>query len=363
MQHLRNLFALVALILRPRTKIPEHIRTVAVIQNMKLGDMVCTTPVFRALKKHIPGVRVVVYGTVDAELLAGHPAVDAYVRIDTHDALRRSLTDEVPDVVIIPGPNPSALATVALLEVPLVIAPIVTGGTSPYATRWYRFFTRYVLTRPHRFGHYAPREYLSLLEPLGIFTDDTKKTLCRDETSERRAVELLPRGARYVGIAPSAGNKIKQWPAERFGQIADELIENEGVIVVLIGSGADIEESQRMIAAMKNTSACINLIGAVPVSELKSVIARLDLFIASDTGPIYIAEAFGVPTVDIVGPVDEREQPPRGPRQRIVLPRGRKGPYLHVMNARIYDAQLVRAEVERTEVVDVLKEARALLHI
>ena len=34
------------------------------------------------------------------------------------------------------------------------------------------------------------------------------------------------------------------------------------------------------------------------------------LFISVDTGPIYIAEAFNVPTVDIVGPVDENVQPP-----------------------------------------------------
>jgi ADP-heptose:LPS heptosyltransferase len=46
------------------------------------------------------------------------------------------------------------------------------------------------------------------------------------------------------------------------------------------------------------------------LEELPSLIKRLNLYIAVDTGPIYIAHALKVPLIDITGPCDSNEQPP-----------------------------------------------------
>jgi len=45
----------------------------------------------------------------------------------------------------------------------------------------------------------------------------------------------------------------------------------------------------------------------------------MSLYVSADTGPIYIAEAFNVPTIDITGPVNENEQPPQGEKHKIVF--------------------------------------------
>lgn len=49
---------------------------------------------------------------------------------------------------------------------------------------------------------------------------------------------------------------------------------------------------------------------------------RFNLYIAADTGPIYIAHALKVPLVDIIGPVDPREQPPKDERSIQVVAEG-----------------------------------------
>ncbi len=77
-------------------------------------------------------------------------------------------------------------------------------------------------------------------------------------------------------------------------------------------------------------------------------------FISVDTGPIYIAEAFGIPTIDIVGPMDENEQPPRGPMHRIV--RTDAAPVIHIMNSRVYDAAKARKAIEDITVDMVVRE-------
>jgi len=44
-------------------------------------------------------------------------------------------------------------------------------------TKSYKILRKLVLSRSHRIGSYAGREYLKLLEPIDIFTEDTKKYL------------------------------------------------------------------------------------------------------------------------------------------------------------------------------------------
>ena len=85
------------------------------------------------------------------------------------------------------------------------------------------------------------------------------------------------------------------------------------------------------------------------------------MFISADTGPIYIAEAFDVPTVDIVGPMDEREQPPISPIHRIVVPPNRTKPQLHIMNARTYNREEAFRQVASITSAMVITETDALL--
>ena len=54
--------------------------------------------------------------------------------------------------------------------------------------------------------------------------------------------------------------------------------------------------------------------------ETKVGRAWLDLFVASDTGPVYVAETFGVRTGDVLGLDDEREQATRREKCARVVP-------------------------------------------
>ena len=51
-------------------------------------------------------------------------------------------------------------------------------------------------------------------------------------------------------------------------------------------------------------------------------------------------------TVDIVGPIDENEQPPIALKHKIIVPPGRVKPELYVMNARTYDKEEAIRQVE-----------------
>ena len=191
-------------------------------------------------------------------------------------------------------------------------------------------------------GVYAPRERLRALEPLGIFTDDTGKHLGFSETAGKKIHQFFiqhridVKKDFVVGISPSAGNKIKEWPEERFAEVADYLIETYRAKIVLIGGPDDREKVAKTKSHMKFGTQALEITD-FNIDELKALIATLHLFIAVDTGPIYIAEAFGIPTIDIVGPMNEHEQPPQGSIHRNVLPPQRERPQLSILNARDFD--------------------------
>lgn len=320
-----------------------EVRAVLVVQTAKMGDMVCTTPVLHALKERFSKARVVVLGdAVGKQVLANSSYVDGYIMAgDGFLKILGAIRREDFDASIILVPDARAIALSFLGGVKNVVAPAVVGGYCPWMTKTYRLLLRLVLNVPHRMGHYAPLEYLRMLRSLGIHTSDTTKHLSySDEARKNALVFLRAHGLtanKFALISPSAGNKIKNWPADRFARVAEHLV-SKGMPVVVIGGKRDTKEVATMMRAVGKSKGIIDASERFSIDELKALIARAGLFVAVDTGPIYIAEAFGVPTICIVGPMDEREQPPRSTIHKVVIPM-RTAAAIHIMNARVYDEQ------------------------
>lgn len=343
-------------------QVPKKITKVLVVQMAKLGDMVCTTPMFRAIKETYPEAGVYVLGnSINKEVVAYNKDVTGYIVFEGLLSVRRRLTQEKFEAVVVAGaPDFFSAALAFLAGVPLVVGPRVTGGYAPQNDIWYRSLSSLITTTPHAMGSYAPREYLRLLEPLGIRTEDAKKHLAYSDAARKVAEAFVVSLTRpLIGITPSAGNKVKEWSADRFAAVADELARKHNATVIIFGSKRDEAEVQAMLGHTKETH--INALNKFSIDELKAVIAKLDLFISVDTGPIYIAEAFNIPTVDITGPIDEREQPPIGERHLVVTPPGPRVPQLSVLNAKQYDYAEARRQAESISIEAVIEGCDRIL--
>lgn len=357
-----------ALVTGPARRVPAHPRTVCVIQLAKLGDMVCTTPMFAAVKKYIPGARVVVVGTaLNRELLAGHPHVDEYVVWDGVRTINQLRALGI-DFACLAMPNTEALAVAYLAGIPAITCPVVEGGWSPYETRSYKILRRLAIAVPHRIRHYAPREYLRLLEPLGIYADDVRKELAVSEDALLRVTALLtqegynPKVDFILGIAPSAGaNKLKSWGPGRFAMLAEHFAQKHNAVIAIIAGKGEKYDVEQMLAALPASVRVINFCGSLTIEELKALISLLSLYISSDTGPVHIAEAFDTPLVNVLGAVDEHETSLPGPRRRTVFAQERGEPALHVMSASAYDPVEVRRQTDMVTVEMVIAAVEDLL--
>ena len=98
----------------------------------------------------------------------------------------------------------------------------------------------------------------------------------------------------YAVLHPFAATREKTWPAERFVQLARQLRREHGLEAHIIGAAADDFTAFEEFPVHRGT----------PLSEIKSLLSRAELFIGNDSGPAHMAAAFGVPVLVFFGPSD-----------------------------------------------------------
>jgi heptosyltransferase II len=120
-----------------------------------------------------------------------------------------------------------------------------------------------------------------------------------------------------VALCPgSINSRAKRWPTERYASVADNLIEELGANVLLIGSEAESDVSTAVTQQMRNRA--VSLTGKTNLKELVGLLAVVDLLITNDTGPAHIASALGRPTLVIFGPTNPLTTRPFSPFAELV---------------------------------------------
>jgi len=345
-------------------------KKIAIMQTAKLGDMVCTTPMFRAVKEKYPEVKVFAIGNeINREILEHNPDVDGYlVYKNNFWELLKNIKKEKIDFACDTNPSFLGLATLYLAGVPLIASPVIKNGFSPVETRLYKMLRKFVVAVSHHMGNYAPGEYLRLLEPVGIFSDNTKKYLYftkqADEAIKKFFIsnEIDISKDFVVGISPSVGNKIRKWGGKNFAEVADYIYNKYKVKIIIIGAKSDKDEVEEMVNNIDKNTKIINTYNLFCVDELKAVISKLNLFISVESGPVFIAEVFNVPIVNLVGPVDDNNQSPKG-KKFLIVKINRSAPAIHVMNAIVYDYKEARRQIEEITVEMVVEKIDEIMSL
>jgi ADP-heptose:LPS heptosyltransferase len=132
------------------------------------------------------------------------------------------------------------------------------------------------------------------------------------------AARLRPGAGRpLVGVHVSGGRAIKQWPPERFADVAARLADARNAAIVATGAPGD----RALVSGLQTALAPRLVIDAVTDDGLlvsAAILARLDVLVTGDTGPMHLAAAVGTPVVAVFGPSDPVRYATRGPADRVV---------------------------------------------
>lgn len=282
-------------------------RRILVVRLDRIGDVVLTTPVVQRLREAYPTAFIaMMVRPACRELLEGNPSLNEVICYDK-DGLEggwlrtirfaRALRRSQFDTALVVHPTRRSHWIVWLAGIPRRIGYDRKDG--------------WLLTHrlPHRKQEGAMHEAayaMELLSALGLESSGPLRPYVPLSPQHQEHVGrlLASSGARerdvWVAIHPSASCISKRWMAERFGHVADALMDRHGARIVLVaGQGMDARYTEAVEQAMRHRP--VNLAGRLSVGELACLLARCRLLISNDSGPVHIAAAVGTPVVDIFG--------------------------------------------------------------
>jgi ADP-heptose:LPS heptosyltransferase len=326
----------------------EKVSKIGIIEPMNLGDLLCSVPLFRSLRRAWPAAEIVLIGDgyivpffdrfrhyldrlfcFDIDIEWGNeqdiqPFVDSVSR-ERFDLLLKlyfwlgkkpetTWWDEhyparpQPDGSVRSGVSQEEFWEAHLRSIRLAssLGARVTAGIADVDAPRPNSF----IGVPHVLSQHVVHTMLNVARALGVplHGDELEFPLVDEE--HLQAAQLLDshgirRDLPLVGIHVGANASFRQWPIERFATVADALIDKYGVGVVFTGVDSEHALIARAIDAMERREHAYDFSGKTDLGMLAAILDRMALYITNNTGAHHVAVARRTPSITIFG--HERE--------------------------------------------------------
>ncbi len=272
-------------------------RSLCLLRLSALGDVTHVVPLVRTVQRAWPQVSLTwIIGKGEHRLLAGLEGVD-FVEYDKASGfagmrtVRQLLRERLG-----PGQRFDALlqmqvaARANLLSAFIPAERRIGYDRSRSKDLHGLFINRRIPDRP---GIHVLDAIGSFCEPLGLRqTNVTWNLPVPDDAHAWARAQWTDDGIRTLMISPCSSHVRRNWRADRYAAVADHAIDR-GWRVVLCGGRTALERDSgdAIVAQMRGT--VLDLIGKDTLKQLPALLARADLLMTPDSGPMHIANAMG----------------------------------------------------------------------
>lgn len=275
----------------------SKLRKVLVIRvDPRVGDVLLTTPLLRALKKGLPEARL------DLLLAAGkQPLVeglaDRLIPFAKKDFFRhpvrfwravRSLRRERYDAVI-EAAHWHAFSFTSSWLTHATRSPIRIGHDRGEARR----FLTHAVEKDALNAREVPSK-LELLTPLGIAPDGEALSTTVDAFAPVKGkldeVRALSAGRPWVALNPGARKANRRWDAAGFGRLAARMSEELQLCPIVLWGPGEEAIAEAVVAASEGRA---SLAPRTNLAELAATFRHSALVVTNDTGPMHLAVASG----------------------------------------------------------------------
>lgn len=257
-----------------------------------LGDVTHVVPLVRTLQRHWPHLHL--HWVIDKggfKLLEGLDGVTFH----TYDkktglAGMRALRRELPD-----GRFDALLQMQVALRANLLSAFIPARRRIGYDRRRSKDLHGLVVNEriPDRPGIHVLDAIGSFCEPLGLRQTEVVWDLpVPDDAHAWAAAQWPGDGQRTLVISPCSSHVRRNWYADRYAAVADHAAA-QGWRVVLCGGRSELERQTADAISAAMRAPVLDLVGKDTLKQLPALLARADLVMTPDSGPMHIANAMG----------------------------------------------------------------------
>ena len=272
---------------------PAAPRSLCLLRLSALGDVTHVLPLLHTLRSAWPEVAVTwVIGKGERRLLDGLPGV-RFVEYDKKSgikgmrALRRDLGERF-DVLL----QLQVSARANLLSAFIPAKRRIGYDRSRSKDGHGLFINERIADRP---GIHVLDAIGSFAEALGLQRDAVAWNLpVPDEAHAWARAQWDDDGRRTLMVSPCSSHALRNWRAERYAALADHAAA-QGWRIVLCGGRSALERDtgDAILAAMRARDGVLDLIGKDTLKQLPALLARADLLVTPDSGPMHIANAMG----------------------------------------------------------------------
>lgn len=257
-----------------------------------LGDVTHVVPLVRTLQAARPDTPI--HWIIDK---AGHKLLDGLPGVTFHAYDKRSGMAGVKELrrQLPPGRFEALLQMQVAFRANLLSAFIPAERRIGYdRSRSKDLHGLFINERiPDRPGIHVLDAIGSFCEPLGLRQTEVSWDLAVPQSAyEWAAAQWQDDGRPVLMISPCSSHVRRNWYADRYAAVANHAV-TRGWQVVLCGGRSELERSMAdAIQAQLHTPA-LDLVGKDTLKQLPALLARANLVMTPDSGPMHIANAMG----------------------------------------------------------------------
>ncbi|MBI4377586.1 MAG: glycosyltransferase family 9 protein [Nitrospinae bacterium] len=286
-------------------------KKILVTRTDRIGDVVLSTPVLKSLKRSFPSMFIsVLVRKYTRDIVTDNPCVDEVIIFEPEGRHRTingilRLAEEIKgkkfDAALLLFLDFKIGLLSFLSRIPQRIGP---------ATKLAQIFLTHTLPQHRSKVDRHEVDYnLEMAEVLGAKPIRQSEIYIPDEVTKRVNDIFSELRAPIVGIQPGSGVSARNWRPERYGELANKIIDKTNAVIFVTGGPGEEGLVDEVINSIKwktspsSPGKVFKYIGYGGIKELSAIIKRFNVMVGPSTGPIHIASAVGTPVVSLYCPI------------------------------------------------------------
>lgn len=298
----------------------EDCRNILVIKFFGMGTILLASPALRALKGKYPNSRITILTlSRNREICGLLPSIDRVLCLELNNMLSFMISftktmfivrKEGYDVVFNLEFTTYFSALVTLLVTLMNKRIISIGFQSPI--KWRNKAHDINVSFDH--SRHITKIFGKVVKSIGV--DDFEPSFESEkafllERMDKEYVErlfcdneVLAKADQIVCVNINAGDLCahRKWPRGYFASVVSELVDRQGIAVVLIGGNNDMRYVSEFRGLIKPSCKIVDVSGETNIKKLIAILSKCDLLITNDSGPLHLAQSIEVPTISFFGP-------------------------------------------------------------
>ena len=298
--------------------LPQNIGSILFIRVDRVGDMVLSTPAFRAIKAALPKVQLTVMASpANAPILKNHPDVDEVMVYDQSISIIEKmkffngLRSRHFDLAIDPYTD---------YEVKTAWLAGMSGAAHRigYAAFGREIFFNCQSPQIEGNKHFADSA-LDLLKRVSIPSENRNPAIYLGADEQAWAGQWLQEngflGKKIVAVHPGAYYETQRWLPQHYAELIRLVQREPPMEVVLLGGPADAIIVEDILARLKH-AVCVSIQDDIRKSF--AILSHCQLLVCNNSGPLHCAAALNIPTISFMGPTVKEQWMPVGDIHRVL---------------------------------------------